>query len=76
MTEGESNSSFCRTTLTHKLQELDENIVNACNDLMRMKAYTPRKKVDNSNTLARLKRECERQELLIADRLRHAKVSR
>jgi hypothetical protein len=58
------------------VQELDQAIVIACNDLMRMKAQTPRKIVDNSNDRARMTRECEQKEAVLAGRLRTARLSK
>jgi hypothetical protein len=58
------------------VQELDQAIVLACNDLMRMKAQTPRKIVDNSNDRARMIRECEQKEAVVAGRLRTVRLSK
>jgi hypothetical protein len=43
---------------------------------MRMKAQTPRKMVDNSNDRARMTRECEQKETVLAGRLRAARLSK
>ena len=58
------------------VQDLDERIVHACNDLMRMQAYTPRKAVDNANERARLKRECEQREGLLETRIRERRQAK
>lgn len=68
--------SVYKVELGQLVRELDEKIVNACNELMRMKAYTPRRKVDNGNERTRLKRECEQREALIGERVRRVKVSK
>ena len=65
-----------KTALSRSVQVLDEKIVNTCNDLMRMKAYTPKMAVDNTNERARLKRECEQREGLVASRLRGGRHSK
>ena len=64
-----------RTALNHAVQELDEKIVEACNELMRLKAYTPQQRVRNINEKNRLRKECEQRELQWKERLRKARLS-
>ena len=72
MTEDRECCRHSKATLRRSVQELDSKIVAACNDLLRLRSYTPRMVVDNSNESARLKRVCEQREALLKKRLREA----
>ena len=72
MTEDREYCRLSKATLRRSVQELDSKIVAACNDLLRLRSYTPRMVVDNSNERARLKRVCEQREALLKKRLQEA----
>lgn len=64
-----------KAALSRSVQDLDERIVATCNDLMRMRVYTPRMAVDNTNERARLKRECAQRQDLLTARIREARLA-
>lgn len=65
-----------KTPISRHVQSLDEQIVSACNDLIRLKAQTAQKKVDNCNERALMKRDAERKEIVLAKRLRQVRTSK
>ena len=64
-----------KAALSRSVQDLDERIVATCNDLMRMRVYTPRMAVDNTNERARLKRQCAQRQDLLTSRIREARLA-
>lgn len=65
--------SLSKAQLGRSVQDLDERIVATCNDLMRMRVYTPKMTVDNKNEVARLKRESAQRQDRLTTRIREAR---
>jgi hypothetical protein len=71
-----NTSTRRRTTLSQAVQKLDEDIVQAINELMAIQAYKPKIKAQHLNELEKLSRECVQTERRWQDGLRQARMSK